>query len=359
MRTPTLLALPTLSLATAGCLATPSDAPVANFEAVWTEFDQHYGGFADRGIDWDDSYDRWRPQINSDSTDDQLYDALTGMLAELDDGHVMVVAPGREFWHSDVVHRDKLNDDSFDLDIVRERYLTNTQVERWGDELWYVWGEVAPGTAYVWFNWIDDNTYVMDEIIDSGAEHIIVDLRHNGGGAYPYALHGFGRVTGRDVEVFRSRTRTGPTRDDWGEWWTTTMPARGETFTGALTVLSDAWSMSATERLIMALQEVEGTVTVGVPSNGSQATMIGREAPNRWTYSLPVQQVRHMDGRSTEGVGIPVDIEILNDPEVLAEGTDEMLEAAINRLGSSSREHTQSPAPDPPPGTWSGRSDGR
>ena len=50
MRTPTLLALPTLSLATAGCLATPSDAPVANFEAVWTEFDQHYGGFADRGI---------------------------------------------------------------------------------------------------------------------------------------------------------------------------------------------------------------------------------------------------------------------------------------------------------------------
>ena len=57
--------------------------------------------------------------------------------------------------------------------------------------------------------------------------------------------------------------------------------------------------------------------------------MIGREAPNRWTWSLPVQEVERMDGSRQEGVGIPVDIEILNDPDVLAGGTDEMLEAAM------------------------------
>ena len=317
-----------LSLTT-GCLASSSDDPVDNFEAIWAEFDARYGGFEDRGVDWDDSYDRWRPQLDHDSTDDELWQTLTGMLAELDDGHVKLVAPEREFWHGNEVFRDKLDDESFDLDIVREHYLSDEQVGTWNDELWYVWGEVAPGVAYVWFNWIDDNTYVIDEIVDSGADRIIVDLRHNGGGAYTYALHGFGRVTALDVDVFRSRTRTGPGDDDWGEWWTTSMPARGEPFTGSLVVLTDAWSMSATERLIMALQEVDGTVTIGMPSNGSQATMIGREAPNRWTYSLPVQEVEHMDGTSTEGVGIPVDFEILNDPEVLAGGTDEMLEAAI------------------------------
>lgn len=329
MRTSTIFALTTAVSLSTGCLATPSDSPVDNFEAVWGEFDRLYGGFEDRGIDWQDSYDRYRPLIDESSTDDELYQVLTDMLAELDDGHVKLAAPDREFWTSNEVYRERLNDDSFDLDIVREHYLQDEVVENWGDELWYVWGEVAPGVAYVWFNWIDDNTYVMDEIVDSGVDHIIVDLRHNGGGAYTYALHGFGRVTDHDVEVFRSRTKNGPGADDWGDWWTTTMYARGEAYTGKLTVLTDAWSMSATERLIMALQEVEGTVTVGVPSNGSQATMIGREAPNRWTYSVATQQIRHMDGRCTEGVGIPVDIEILNDPEVLASGTDEMLEAAM------------------------------
>ena len=328
MRT-TILTLTTAALLSTGCLASPSDSPVANFEAVWGEFARLYGGFDTRSIDWDDSYERWRPQIDEDSTEDELYNVLTGMLAELDDGHVQVAAPGREFWHSDAVHREKLDDDSFDLDIVREHYLADEQVESWGDDLWYVWGEVAPGVAYVYFPWIDDNTYVIDEIVDSGVDRIIVDLRHNGGGAYTYALRGFGRVTDHDIDAFRSRTRIGPEHDDWGEWWTTTMPTRGEPFTGTVTVLTDAWSISAGERLIMALQEVEGTVTVGVPSNGSQATMIGREAPNRWTWSLPVQEVQHMDGRCTEGVGIPVDIEVLNDPEVLASGTDEMLEAAI------------------------------
>jgi len=329
MRTSSILALTLTAILGTGCLAAPSDSPVDNFEAIWQEFDEHYGGFDDRGIDWEDSYERWRPQLDEGSSEDELWGVLTGMLAELDDGHVKLVAPGREFFDANEVYRDKIDDDSFDLDIVREHYLSDERVELWGDELWYVWGEVAPGVAYVWFNWIDDNTYVIDEIVDSGVEHIIVDLRHNGGGAYTYALHGFGRVTAEDVDVFRSRSRNGPAHDDWDEWWTTTMPARGETFDGALTVLTDAWSMSATERLIMALQEVEGVVTVGVPSNGSQATMIGREAPNRWTYSLAVQEVEGMDGSRYEGAGIPVDIEIRNDPDVLAGGTDEVLEAAL------------------------------
>jgi len=329
MRTSSMLSLTLAAILSTGCLATPSDSPVDTFEAVWQEFDVRYGGFDDRDIDWGDSYDRWRPQLDEGSSDDELWEVLSGMLAELDDGHVKLVAPGQEFFSANAVYRDKIDDESFDLDIVREHYLTDEKVELWGDELWYVWGEVAPGVAYVWFNWIDDNTYVIDDIVDSGAEHIIVDLRHNGGGAYTYALHGFGRVTDKDIDVFRSRTRTGPDRDDWGEWWTTTMPTRGETFEGQLTVLTDAWSMSATERLIMALQEVDGVVTVGVPSNGSQATMIGREAPNRWTYSVAVQEVEAMDGSRYEGVGIPVDIEILNDPDVLAGGTDEMLEAAL------------------------------
>jgi hypothetical protein len=38
-----------------------------------------------------------------------------------------------------------------------------------------------------------------------------------------------------------------------------------------------------------------------------------------------------LSGRG-EGVGIPVDLEVLSSPEALAKGTDAMLEAAIDRF---------------------------
>lgn len=312
-----------------GCLAEPSTSPVTNFEHVWDQFDVLYGGFDVRGIDWDDTYDRYRPLIDEDSTDDELYEVLTGMLAELNDGHVMLTAPGREVFRADAVHRQKIDAETFDLELVRDTYLSEEHGDLEDDG--YIWGMVAPGVAYVWFDWIYDNTYAIDPIADRpDVERVIVDLRHNEGGAYTYAIDAFGRVTDEEVEIFRTRTRNGPAHDDWTDWWTWTMKPRGEPFDGTVTVLTDPFSMSATERLILALQAVDGTVTIGVPSNGSQATMIGREAPNRWAYTLPVQEVTHPDGRVSEGVGIPVDIEIRNDPEVLAAGRDEVLEAAIH-----------------------------
>ena len=312
-------------LVSAGCYAAPSDSPVVNFEAVWSEFDLLYGGFGIRQVDWDDAHEQWRPTVEEDSTDTELFNSLAGMLTVFDDTHVQIQAPGRELWFSGEIYRKKLYDDRFDLEVVKT-YLSNIQSDP--DEADYVWGELEPGIAYIWFPWTGDNTYVIDEVIDSGASRIIVDLRHNGGGQFMYALEAFGRAAPTDVEVFRTRTRTGAD-GEFGDWFTTKMLARGETYDGDIVVLTDRWTVSAGERLVMALKELPNVVVMGEPTNGAIATMVPREMPNGWIYTIPVQEVVHMDGEISEGPGVPVDITLVNDPALLAAGTDELLEAAI------------------------------
>ncbi len=82
--------------------------------------------------------------------------------------------------------------------------------------------------------------------------------------------------------------------------------------------------------MVMALRELPNVTLVGVATNGTQATMVGREAANGWYYSVPLQEVEAADGQAYEGPGIPVDVEILNDPVRVADGYDDMLQAAVD-----------------------------
>jgi carboxyl-terminal processing protease len=42
------------------------------------------------------------------------------MLASLDDGHVSLTAPGREVFFSNRIRRHKIDDELFDLNVVKE-----------------------------------------------------------------------------------------------------------------------------------------------------------------------------------------------------------------------------------------------
>lgn len=107
------------------------------------------------------------------------------------------------------------------------------------------------------------------------------------------------------------------------------MPARTPHWDVPLVVLIDGETISASERMLMSLQAMPNTVTLGVTSTGAQATSIGRQLPNGWYLQMPVQEVEGVDNVVYEGVGIPPDIEMLNDQDVLATGTDEVIEAAM------------------------------
>ena len=62
--------------------------PVETFETLWKTVDRGYSFFDYKGIDWNKVYETYRPQVNTNTTDRQLFDVCSEMLRVLKDGHV-------------------------------------------------------------------------------------------------------------------------------------------------------------------------------------------------------------------------------------------------------------------------------
>src|SRR5678815_4577801 len=84
----------------------PENTPTEVFNEMWKTFDEMYGPFEERNIDWDAIYSQYAPQVNDDLSDDQLFDVLGSMIALLNDGHVSMTAPNKKNLSSNKVYRD-------------------------------------------------------------------------------------------------------------------------------------------------------------------------------------------------------------------------------------------------------------
>ena len=61
--------------------------PVNVFDYLWDQVDRNYTLFDVKGIDWDSVREVYRPMVNDDMDDYQLFDVCVAMLNTLRDGH--------------------------------------------------------------------------------------------------------------------------------------------------------------------------------------------------------------------------------------------------------------------------------
>lgn len=305
----------------------------AVFEDLWRNYDEMYGCFELRDVDWDDAYTRYRPQVYDGMSDDELYDVLTRMLAETDDGHVHLTTPGRQRWSANQIYRESIGFDRFDRALIRDRYLGGDVRSDPGEE--FILGELGGGVTYIHFAWISDQFPIMSEVraqAEAAGGGLVLDLRHNGGGDFTWALHTLAEWSATTRPVFRSRTRDGPERDDFSPWFEWSIEGRGADVDFPVVVLIDRFTISAGERAVMALATLDDVTFLGEPTNGSISTTVGRELVNGWYMSVSTQEVLSPDGSTLEGVGFQPDELIVNDPATLAAGVDEVLERALELL---------------------------
>lgn len=304
----------------------PADDAETLFDALWTDFDTLYGPFAQRGVDWDAAGARWRPI----AAEGDAWAAATGLLTELDDGHVKLVAPGHDLFQSNHVFRDRPDDRLFDLDAIRRGILDTWES---GPHDSWTFGTLAPGVTYLHLPYVADNVLVLDRILEERpGDALVLDLRHNSGGDFTWAFEAFGRLTDRERPVFRSRTRNGPERSDFTDWEGWSLTPRGRHDDRPIVLLTDRYTISAGERAVLALRQLPQVVHLGEATNGAQATMIARRLPAGWVVSLPVQEVEEHDGAVWEGIGVPPHEVVRCDEEELARGHDAMLARALEIL---------------------------
>ena len=309
----------------------PVNNPEAVFEQLWKTFDEYYGGFDQRNLDWDAVYDQYRPLVNASTSEDQLYDVCTSMLATTNDGHVEFTAPGRVTFNGDIYTRELIDYDLFDTDVIKSSYLaTGYEEDSFGG---YLYGRIGD-VVYLALPFISDNMAIMDKVLDENADAVglIVDLRHSNGGDFTWAFPYMTRFFQQEEIIYRSRSRTGPERDDFSEWTNWSIAPDGKYWDKPIVMLTDRYAISATERLALGFRALPNVTIIGDPTNGSLATKIGKELQNGWYVGLPVQEIFSADGQVYEGAPIMPDIQIENTRENLDQGIDDVLEAALNQF---------------------------
>jgi carboxyl-terminal processing protease len=308
----------------------PADTSTALFETLWRTFRDHYGPFNERNVNWQAAYDTFRPQINDQSTEEQLYTAMTGMLGRLNDGHVNLYTPDRQAFNSNDLRNRRVDFDLFDLGVVKKQYLTTGyETNSNGD---FVYGLLPQGMIYVHFPLVSGNLQALERALDAfpEAKGLIVDLRHNDGGDFTWAFSAMKRLTRERRLVFSSRTKNGPASfTDWHDWY---LEPGTTYFDKPIAVLTDRFTISAGERMALAFKVLPNCTMLGDTTCGALSTMIGGELANGWAYSIAIQNTRFADGKSYEGIGLAPDVVLRNDPVALKNGHDQVLEKAIAQL---------------------------
>lgn len=306
--------------------------PEAIFENLWTTFQEEYAPFEERNVDWQEEYVEYRPIVNANTTDDELFEIISQMLAVLDDGHVSLTAPDREIFNSNKIRNELIDDDLFSLSVVKAYLDPGYQT---GEENSYISGKIKnEAVAYIYFDFVGENFFTLKDFLNEYGDvnGYIIDMRHNQGGDFTYCFSEIGRLTDQTRYVFRSKTKNGKGPDDYTGWYEWYINPSGGYINKPIVVLTDKYTISAGERAVMAFKTLPNVTLMGDTTSGAHGTMIGRELANGWFYSLVPQKVELFDGTSYEGIGLAPDLYIKNTISEITAGIDKTLQTAIDEL---------------------------
>ncbi|MFC2090368.1 S41 family peptidase [Bacteroidota bacterium] len=313
--------------------AEPENNPEALFEDFWNTFNTDYASFQIRGVNWQEVYDTYRPQVSSETTEEELTEILYQLIRTLDDGHVSLTVPGKEIYYSNRIWGERIGSELFDLELLKSKYMNNEYtVSGYDFNSYGMMGKIG----YLHIEAFSLNILEMNDILDyfDSAEGLILDLRGNIGGDFTYAITEFRRLTDEERLIFSSRTKTGKGNgeDEYTDWYDWNLSPAGPYFDKPIVLLTDRMTISAAERATMILKALPNVTHMGDTTNGAAATKIGKELANGWDYSLVAQQLKFYDGIDYEGTGLPPDIYMKNTEEEILNGQDKLLEAALELL---------------------------
>lgn len=310
----------------------------AIFTQIWEDFDQNYGLFAVKNINWDSVYASTFPQISSETSDRQLYDAVTGMLSILNDKHITLFPatnPELPRWSVDLDSQGIYHNDYFDLQEIKDHYLPNLKEP----EPFIQFGKLDQRTGYLhiqhlnagWKSYEKSMDAALNELKD--LDGLVLDLRDCAGGYDPIAQYLAGRFC-REEQLFMTvRKKNGPGRNDFTEPESYFIRPTGDhQFTKPVVLLTSPITASAGETMTLALKTQSHITQLGEITSGNFSDSPMRESSNGWLYTLSIGDYRDAGGLSLEGIGIQPDLIVETDKIMLQSGRDLVLEKALQIL---------------------------
>ncbi len=307
----------------------PTDDPVENFELMWRTIDENYSFFTYKNIDWDSVYQVYRPLVNSQTNQFELFQIFSEMLHALRDGHVNLIAPFNfsRYWEWYLDFPENFNRNLLERHYWGDNYeisgpLINTVI----DSVGYIYYESFGSTVSPVH--ID---YVLAKFEALEVKGVIFDIRNNGGGSLRNAERLAARFADRERLAYFTRYKNGPGHNDFYDQLVETVigPDGPRQFTERpVVLLTNRRCFSAATFFTQLMRTFPNVTTMGDRTGGGGGLPIFNELPNGWRYRFSTTQTIDPEGFNIEN-GIPPDLRVDLDPLDEFRNIDTILEAAL------------------------------
>ncbi|MBX9190014.1 S41 family peptidase [Bacteroides sp. K03] len=303
--------------------------PAGNFEQLWKIIDERYCFLDYKGIDWKKIGERKRKFIEPEMDDRDLFQVLSDMLYELQDGHVNLTSTDNQ------THFDFWLDSprNFSEATIESNYYLGQNYQQTAGFKYKILNDKIGYIYYEKFSeGIDNND--LDRVFSylSNCKGLIIDVRQNSGGNATNSAKIASRFTEKKILTGYICHKTGPGHNDFSKPYAIYLePAKGIRWQKKVAVLTNRHSYSATNDFVNHMRCLPNVTIVGDKTGGGSGMPFSSELPNGWTIRFSASP--HFDKNMNHiewGIDPDVKVDINYKDEV--NGLDTIIEEARKLL---------------------------
>jgi carboxyl-terminal processing protease len=319
----------------------PDDTARETFDILWKTFDENYANFPAKPVNWDSLHAAYGSMITPSTGESDLWSVSTGLLANLDDGHVKLYNSDYSKGF-DASHLFTRKADDFSLDLIKSHYLASAQVAGAG---LITYGVIRNSNiGYIHIASFSSNVgngvdwaYDIDAVLRSleGTDGLVLDVRNNGGGLVVTLQIVASAFIDHSILYFYQRPKSGPKHNDFGAPISLVVSPRAGApgYGKRIALLTNRFSASGAEHMTEIFKTLSTVTQIGDTTFGAFGDIISvAQLPNGWTFTYPCRFTTTPDGRCLEGIGIVPDVLIRNTAPEISAGMDRVLEYAVAHL---------------------------
>lgn len=301
------------------------NTPLGNFEELWKIIDERYCFLEYKGIDWDGIYTAYRKDITDNMTDNELFDALGRMLAELKDGHVNLYSDIEMTYYAHWFDDYPRNFNEFVLmGYLGAKYSTEGSIR---------YAIFRDNIGYMYCNNFSEamNNERINLILDymSGCDGLILDVRNNSGGSIGNAVLLASHFIDARMLIGYIRHKTGKGRNSFSAARAIYIdPTSGVYWGKPVVVLSNRQTFSAGNFFVNIMRYFPQVTTVGDVTGGGSGLPFTSELPNGWGIRFSASP--HFDAEMNHiEFGIEPDCPVAMSSHDEEKGIDSIIEEAF------------------------------
>lgn len=310
-----------------------SNSPMGNYDALWSIIDERYCFFEQarqqHGLDWDDVYHKYKPQVQAAESNAELFDIYGNMLRELKDGHVNLTSDYGTTYYWDWSLNHPLNfSDSLQRNYLGNDFrLTNgIKYTTLPSNIGYMYvGSFESGLSS------DNVSLMLLRLAES--KGIIIDIRNNGGGMLTSAEELAAHFVSGKTHCGYIQHKTGKGHNDFSSPEKLYIEPNGVIWKKPVVVLTNRAVYSSANHFVMLVKPLPQVMVIGDKTGGGSGLPLNSTLPNGWTVRFSACPILDIEGKHTE-FGIAPHEEVQITSADWNNGRDTIIERAIELINS-------------------------